>query len=381
MSKKVSFCVVSFLILILLSGCPDKDKNKSEEPEQIPNTMEKAASELEQIITLLGGPMFDSRDRIEQLKKEQMQALLMKAEENAQLSTTGSEKTMQDQKKEGSDSGEAQQGGQNNKPESEQQKNTDGQEQKEPGGEGEQEKGKGSEPKKEAGSEQQNEPGSSQDTSKQNQKPGSEEDKGTQPSPEKKEEKPFQFDDSLFGMPQWNDENWKMIKVLTDGMYFTWNNLQPELLEKGVTEVQGESFGASLENLSKAIQSKNIGDAQTSAFELYDKLSEFFSYYKTDKPPELKRVSSMVTGIHFSVRQNDWNKAQELSNQLQKEFTKVKINVQDNASDAIKMLELSLDDLRSAVQKQDAILVLIRTNLVTANIEDLDTRLSQAQKG
>ena len=65
---------------------------------------------------------------------------------------------------------------------------------------------------------------------------------------------------------------------------------------------------------------------------------------------------------------------------MQKEFIKVKTNVQNNASDAIKMLELSLDDLRSAVQKQDAILVLIRTNLVTANIEDLDTRLSQAQK-
>ena len=277
--------------------------------------MEKAASELEQIITLLGGPMFDSRDRIEQLKNEQMQALIMKAEENAQQSTTGSEKTMQDQekegteKKDGSDSGEAQQGGQYNKPENEQQKKADGQEQKEPGSEGEQEKGGGSESKKEAASEQQKEPGSEDEqgsaqdnSSKQSQKPGSEEDKGTQPSPEKKEEKPFQFDDSLFGMPQWNDENWKMIKVLTDGMYFTWNNLQPELLEKGVTEVQGESFGASLENLSKAVQSKNIGDAQTSVFELYDKLSEFFSYYKTDKRLNY-RVSSMVTGIHFSVRQ------------------------------------------------------------------------------
>jgi len=358
MSKKLLFSVELFIILILLSGCPDKDKTKSEDSEQIPNTMEKAASELEQIITLLGGPMFDSRDKIEQLKNEQIRALLIKVEENSQQSTTGSNKGTQEQKNESagnedsSNKGEAQEGGQ----------------QKESGSE--QEKGTGSNDEQS---------GKEENSSEQGQKSTTEENKDAKPS-EKTEEKPFQFDDSLFGMPQWNEENWKMIKVLTDGMYFTWNNLQPIMLEKGITETQSESFGESLESLSKAVQSKIIGDAQTSAFELYDKLSEFFSYFKTEKPPELQRVASMVTGIHFSVRQNDWNKAQELSNQLQKEFIKVKTNVQNNASDAIKMLELSLDDLRSAVQKQDAILVLIRTNLVTANIEELDAKLSQAQK-
>jgi predicted phage tail protein len=93
----------------------------------------------------------------------------------------------------------------------------------------------------------------------------------------------------------------------------------------------------------------------------------------------MQRITSMVTGIHFSVRQNDWNQAQKLSNDLQKEFAKMKANIQDNQSEAVKMLEISLDDLRSAVQKQDAMLVLIRTNLVTSNIEELDAKLSQQQ--
>jgi hypothetical protein len=394
MIKKTCFTVLFLMVLIMLSGCPDKDKSKSEEPEQIPNTMEKASAELEQIITLLGGPMFDNRDAIEQLKNEQIQMLSAKVGENPEQSTTGSDKAMQSQESGtedtgGSEEGQEQQGKQEQGGNGEQKKEADGEQKKEAGGDqkkepgGDQKKETGEE-EKEAGSEQGGEGekngGEEQKSPEEGQKDGSEEGKKSQPEGGKMEEKPFQFEDSLFGIPQWNEENWKMIKVLTDGMYFTWNNLLPSLLEKGVTQAQGESFGTSLENLSKAVKDKNIGSAQISAFEMYDKLSEFFSYYKTEKPAELQRVSSMVTGIHFSVRQNDWNKAQQLSNELQKEFTKVKTNVQDNQSEPVKMLEISLDDLRSAVQKQEALLVLIRTNLVTANIEDLDASLSQQQE-
>lgn len=394
MTKKISFSVLFLMILSILSGCPDKDKSSNDESEQIPNAMEKASSELEQIITLLGGPMFDNREKIEKLKNEQMQMLSEKAGEKPKQTTTGSEKAME------GDTEQAGGGAEGHKQQGEQgqsggdQKQEEGGEQKNEAG-GEQKKGAGGEQKKEAGSDQKKGTGESgnesgEEQGKEGEQAGGEEQKSPgegQTGDAGKEhenrpagdEKPFQFEDSLFGIPQWNEENWKMIKVLTDGMYFTWNNLFPSLLEKGVTQAQGESFGASLENLSKAVRDKNIGSAQTSAFELYDKLSEFYSYFKTEKPAELQRILSMVTGIHFSVRQNDWNQAQKLSNDLQKEFAKMKASIQDNQSDAVIMLEISLDDLRSAVQKQDAPLVLIRTNLVTANIEELDASLSQQQ--
>ena len=46
-----------------------EDKSaKEEEAEQIPNTMEQAYEELDQIVTLLNGPIFGSRDMVEQLK-------------------------------------------------------------------------------------------------------------------------------------------------------------------------------------------------------------------------------------------------------------------------------------------------------------------------
>ena len=109
-------------------------------------------------------------------------------------------------------------------------------------------------------------------------------------------------------------------------------------------------------------------------------LSDFYSYYKTEIPAELPRISSGVTGIHFSVKQNNWPKAQELANQLQQEFAKLKASIEDNQTHIFQMLELSLNDLCTAVHNQDSVLVLIRTNLVNSNIRELDVRLSQKQE-
>lgn len=171
-----------------------------------------------------------------------------------------------------------------------------------------------------------------------------------------------------------------MIKVLTDGMHFTWNNLQPELIKKGVSQTQIENFNKALAALSQNVSAKNIMAAQNSAFELSQALADFYSYYKTDIPAELPRITSGVTGIHFSVKQNDWAKAQELANQLQQEFAKLKAGAEDNQNHIFQMLELSINDLCSAVYNQDSVLVIIRTNLVNSNIRELESKLSQKQE-
>ena len=89
-----------------------------------------------------------------------------------------------------------------------------------------------------------------------------------------------------------------MIKVLTDGMHFTWNNLQPELFKKGIFKIKVIDL-ARLEELTHNVNGKSIKEAQNAAFQMSQALSEFYSYYKTDIPPELKRITSHVTGIHL----------------------------------------------------------------------------------
>ena len=76
MFKKCVLFIIIFVQILTLSGCPDEDKSSAEEEtEQIPGTMEQAYDELDQIITLLNGPMFSSRDMVEQLKAQQIQML------------------------------------------------------------------------------------------------------------------------------------------------------------------------------------------------------------------------------------------------------------------------------------------------------------------
>lgn len=423
MTKKYLVFGIVLILVISLSGCPDKNKSqKQDETEKVPNTLEKASSELEQIITLLGGPMFDSRDKIEQLKNEQMQMLSNQASEKPEKSSLGTDMSGQAQEdteinsNKQNQGGEKGQGGEQGKGE---EKEQDGKQAKEEekgqGGEQgkEEDKGQGGEQAKEEEKGQDGEQGKGEDKGQDGEQ-GKEEDKGQSGEQEGKEEKqedgekkkssdeegnqqentggqmdmekpsapitqekPFQFEDSLFGIAQWKEENWKMIKVLADSLYFSWNRSQPQLMEKGVSQVQMGNFTNDLESLSKSVQNKDLNGAQISVIGLSQALADFYSYYKTKLPPEIQRITSNVTGIHFSARQSDWAKAQELSNQMQQEFTKLKSSVEDNQNELIKMLELSLTDLSSSVQKQDITLVMLRTNLVMANLQELNAKLSE----
>jgi len=378
MRKKAALILFAIIVLLTLSACPDKEKQgEQDNTEKIPNTMHKASDELEQIITLLGGPLFSGRDNIEQMKNEQMQKLL----ETIQKYTVATQDKQLVQPGGGTEKSKQQeQGGKSGKQEEE---NTQGQQEsmkESKGGQEEQDKQKDSENDGDSDKEKE----SMKDESKQDKKEeGEDENSGDQPDLQKpgtEQDKAFQFDESLFGIPQWHDENWKMIKVLTDGMHFTWNNLQPELIKKGVSQNQIENFNKALIALSQNVNAKNITESQNAAFQLSQALADFYSYYKSNIPPELPRISSGVTGIHFAVKQNNWTKAQELANLLQQEFAKLKASTEDNQNHVFQMLELSINDLCNAVYNQDSVLVIIRTSLVNSNIRELDVKLSQTEE-
>jgi hypothetical protein len=195
----------------------------------------------------------------------------------------------------------------------------------------------------------------------------------------KETEKTFKQEQSLFGISQWNEENWKMIKVLTDSLYFTWNSLQPELVNKGISTNQTGYFNAALEDMSRFIMEEDIENAQIAAFRMAEALAAFSSYYRTKIPAELKRIQSLTVGIHFFAGQGDWEKSQELANLLQQEFSKLKPLMQNDQSQSFQMLEFSLADLNNSVQKQDLNLLVLRTNLVTSNLREIESELSQGQ--
>ncbi len=364
--SKKSLAVLFILITLAnFSACQNEEKSEqSETAEKIPSTMVNASNELEQIITLLGGPLFDGRDTIEKTKSKQLEMLT----EELKKSSIGTQEETALQKDADS---------QEEKKPQEEDKDQDAQKGGKEDGSKDEKKEDGKE--QEEGSQLKQDMGGGQDKEEKADK-SAEENASDGKVAQKEQQKTFQYVDSLFGVPKWQEDNWNMIKVLTDGMHFTWNNLQPELFKKGISQNQSDRFSKGLEELTHNVNGKSIKEAQNAAFQMSQALSEFYSYYKTDIPPELKRITSHVTGIHFAVEQNDWPMAQDIANELQQEFTKLKVSIEDNQNHSFQMLELSVNDLCIAVQNQDSVLAIIRTNLVNTNINELELKLSQSDK-
>ena len=229
MRKKYFIFALIFIVLITFSGCPDKDTSskKENESEKIPNSMKKAATELEQVVTLLGGPMFDGRDRIEQLKSQQMQALINITSENKEKSSSGTESA-----------GKSQQTG-------EQKQNE------------EQKKGSEQGSKDSTGKNEENQYGECSVSNKESESKTQEEGKNTQEE-NTKDLKPTAwselkqpglcFGDSLFGTLNGRKKIGKCCRSNRWFIFFM-NSIQPILFDKGVSNIQSDSFSTELEAL------------------------------------------------------------------------------------------------------------------------------------
>ena len=131
--------------------------------------------------------------------------------------------------------------------------------------------------------------------------------------------------------------------------------------------------------MSRFIMEEDIENAQIAAFRMAEALAAFQAITGQKYPQELKRIQSLTVGIHFFAGQGDWEKSQELANLLQQEFSKLKPLMQNDQSQSFQMLEFSLADLNNSVQKQDLNLLVLRTNLVTSNLREIESELSQGQ--
>ena len=141
-------------------------------------------------------------------------------------------------------------------------------------------------------------------------------------------------------------------------MYFTWNNLQPQLLEKGITKLCVKTLTLPrlyLYRLDKISRMRNSRPMRC------------IKPWLTSQATKTRMAfASMITGIHFQfaiingIRHRNYQP-------VAIGFARVKSSVEDGHAEIIQHANLN-NDLRSAVQKQDAVLVMIG-QIVTANIE------------
>ena len=123
---------------------------------------------------------------------------------------------------------------------------------------------------------------------------------------------------------------------------------------------------------------KNIEKAQITSFRMAEALAAF-QVLQDKNSGRTKTYKKHNDRYSFFAGQDDWEKAQELANQQQQEFSKLKPLMQNNQSSNFQMLECSLADLNNSVQKQDYNLLVLRTNLVASNLREIDNEMSQGQ--
>ena len=105
------------------------------------------------------------------------------------------------------------------------------------------------------------------------------------------------------------DKKWTAIdkKILT--LHENWNSLQPEAIKSGVSRERIDSFSNTLNNLTTECNNKNTENTKMYSIELFGNMANFLDYYKSNPPPDLKRIEYHTMNIKYKSINGNWDNA------------------------------------------------------------------------
>jgi len=164
---------------------------------------------------------------------------------------------------------------------------------------------------------------------------------------------------------------WRQSEADIQSLHTVWNEFMPEISKKGAGKEQLEGFSNHLNSLTEAAKTKDKNKTLLAANSLYGNISEFYTLYKTENPPALKRIIYYTRSIILQSQNGDWTKATKDLDDLKATWEIIKGSLTENQDGVIK-LELSLYELEKVIKDKSKDLVDIKGRIVLSNVQELE---------
>lgn len=172
-----------------------------------------------------------------------------------------------------------------------------------------------------------------------------------------------------------NDVNkiWYQINKLSDNLHLKWNTLEPSLQKAGVSKDKIEKFEEDLAATTLLINSKETHDSLVGLNELTNDLYGFMGHFKTNTPSDVMQIKYHVRQIvlmaeadNYQEAISNYEKTKELGEGLRQRLT------EKNAGDVSQKFELSMEDLRKELDKENFRLTQIKSVIILRNAVEME---------
>ncbi|ODM24924.1 hypothetical protein EFD62_04805 [Acetivibrio mesophilus] len=326
-----SLWIAPIIISLLLCSCSNNEKNKknTENPEpkqqqlgaetqgdEIPEQLESLENSIEKIILTLDGPAIELEKGKQQEKNRENEKKETDKEQGGQGKNQAEEKD--GSTKEGN-------GGKQNEDSKD---------------EGDKDKGGEKEGKESGGS---NKEGTGQ---------------GNEPS--------------ATGMEEQKEDPWKEIDKTINILHYQWNSYTPLAAKKNAGSDLIDGFSTALNSLTDTIISKNKTNTLLAASYLYAYVPDFYSLYRTETSPEIKRVRYYTRNAMLNAMTANWEQADSDVKNLKTIWNMYKNIIPEEQKELSSQLDYSIQEFEKVLSDKNQSLCDIKGRVVMSNIQALE---------
>jgi len=182
-------------------------------------------------------------------------------------------------------------------------------------------------------------------------------------------------------LPDDIEKIWYQIGQLASGLHQKWNILEPQLQKAGVSKTSIDGFEENLTSTTLLITTKEGKASLLGLNELSNSLYGFTGHFKSKTPTEVMQIAYHIREAVLLASEDDFSaairnteKAKELGEGLRQRLT------EKDASDIAQKFELSMEDIRKALDTENFQLIQIKGAIVIKNVVEMEETFESGSK-
>lgn len=165
---------------------------------------------------------------------------------------------------------------------------------------------------------------------------------------------------------------WEAAAPMINSLHYQWNAYFPMAIKKGASKQLVDNFSNALNSLTSTILSKNATNTLMAASSLYACIPDFYSLYKTEASPEIKRIRHYIRSSMLNATTGNWAQTETDVNNLKSSWSLYKNTIQKDQQDNATKLDFSIYELEKVIREKNQPLIDIKGRIALSNVQAMD---------
>ncbi|HOM02378.1 MAG TPA: hypothetical protein PLH43_06085 [Acetivibrio sp.] len=177
---------------------------------------------------------------------------------------------------------------------------------------------------------------------------------------------------SSTGIEEEKEDPWKEIDKIINTLHYQWNSYTPQAANKNAGMDLIDGFSTALNSLTDTVIGKNKTNTLLAASYLYSYIPDFYSLYRTETSPEIKRVRYYTRNAMLNAMTANWEQADSDIKNLKTIWNMYKNIVPEEQKELSSKLDYSIQEFEKVLSGKNQPLCDIKGRVVISNIQALE---------